>query len=68
MAIEAPTGGGVSARREGLSMEQAEGVARLLDGRCLDVRDAVRVGGLAPRMGVVRTLDLPGLGPSSRAT
>ena len=59
---------GVPARCEGLSMEQAEDVARLLDGGSQDVRDAVRVGGLAPRMGVVRTLDLPGLGPSSRAT
>ncbi|HLE02574.1 MAG TPA: hypothetical protein VI877_03690 [Dehalococcoidia bacterium] len=49
-------------------MEQAEEVARLLDGRRQDVRDAVGAAGLAPRVGVVRTLDLPGLGPSSRAT
>ncbi len=39
---------GALARREGLAMEQAEAVARLLDGGSLDVRDAVRAAGLPP--------------------
>ncbi|MDP3063087.1 MAG: hypothetical protein Q8O40_07755 [Chloroflexota bacterium] len=52
---------GVLTLREGLAMEQAEAVAWLLDGRSQDVRDAMRAARLAPRVGVVRTLDLPGL-------
>ena len=59
---------GVLARREGLAVEQAEAVASLLDGRSLDVRDAVRAARLAPQVGDVRTLAVLGLGPSGRAT
>mgnify|MGYP001618560002 CR=1 FL=1 len=49
---------GVLVRREGMEPEAAEGIARLLDGRSQDVRDAIRVARLTPQLGVERAVEL----------
>ena len=49
---------GVLVRREGIAPETAEEIARRLDGRSQDVRDAVRVTRLAPQLGVERAISL----------
>ena len=49
---------GVLASRENLSPEVADDVARQLDGRTQDVRDAIRVARLAPQLGVTRAINL----------
>jgi len=49
---------GVLVRREHVSIETAEEVARRLDGRTQDVRDAVRVARLAPQLGVEKAIKL----------
>jgi Holliday junction DNA helicase RuvB len=49
---------GVLASRENLSPEMAEEIAGQLDGRTQDVRDAIRVARLAPRLGVNRAINL----------
>ena len=49
---------GVLQRREGLDREAAEEVARALEGRTQDVRDAVRVARLASQVGVKRAVEL----------
>jgi len=49
---------GVLASRENLSPEVAEEIARQLDGRTQDVRDAIRVARLAPQLGVTRAINL----------
>lgn len=49
---------GVLVRREGATAELAEEIARGLDGRTQDVRDAVRVARLAPQVGVERAIAL----------
>jgi Holliday junction DNA helicase RuvB len=49
---------GVLARREGLNPELADKIAQNLDGRSQDVRDAIRVGRLAPQLGVERAVKL----------
>ena len=49
---------GVLVRRENLSSELAEEIARKLDGRSQDVRDAIRVARLAPQLGVERAVSL----------
>jgi len=49
---------GVLVRRENTSPELADEVARRLDGRTQDVRDAVRVARLAPSLGVERAVAL----------
>jgi Holliday junction DNA helicase RuvB len=49
---------GVLERRENLSQELAGEIATLLDGRSQDVRDAIRVARLAPRLGVKRSVEL----------
>ena len=49
---------GVLVRRENLSPELAEEIARRLDGRSQDVRDAIRVARLAPQLGVARAVAL----------
>jgi len=49
---------GVLVRREGVSPDMAEEIARRLDGRSQDVRDAVRVARLAPQVGVERAVSL----------
>lgn len=49
---------GVLERRENLSPELAIEIAGLLDGRSQDVRDAIRVARLAPRLGVERAVEL----------
>jgi holliday junction DNA helicase RuvB len=49
---------GVLARRENLSPELADEIAQNLDGRSQDVRDAIRVARLAPRLGVVKAIRL----------
>ena len=49
---------GVLVRREGLNPETAEGIARVLDGRSQDVRDAIRVARLAPQLGIERAVKL----------
>jgi len=61
---------GVLVRREGMSPEAAEEIARKLDGRSQDVRDKVRVARLAPQLGVEKAVKLllspwlPGVTPS----
>jgi len=52
---------GVLVRREGVPAELAEGIARRLDGRTQDVRDAIRVARLAPELGVEKAVKLLGL-------
>jgi Holliday junction DNA helicase RuvB len=49
---------GVLVRREGVSTELAEEIARRLDGMSQDVRDAVRVARLAPQLGVEKAVRL----------
>jgi len=49
---------GVLSSRENLSPEMAEEIARQLDGRTQDVRDAIRVARLSPRLGVTRAINL----------
>ena len=49
---------GVLVSRENLSTELAEEIARLLDGRTHDVRDAIRAARLAPQLGVTRAINL----------
>jgi len=49
---------GVLVNRENLDEEQADEVARSLDGLSQDVRDAVRVARLAPRLGIKRAVKL----------
>ena len=49
---------GVLVTRENLDEEQADEVARRLDGLSQDVRDAIRVARLAPRLGIKRAVKL----------
>jgi len=49
---------GVLARREGLDRELADEVARRLDGISQDVRDAIRVARLVPRLGIDKAIRL----------
>ena len=49
---------GVLVRREGIAQEMAQEIARRLDGRSQDVRDAVRVARLAPTLGVDKAVSL----------
>jgi len=49
---------GVLVTRENVSPELAEEIARKLDGKTQDVRDAVRVARLAPQVGVDKALRL----------
>ncbi len=49
---------GVLVRKESLTPELAEEVARKLDGRSQDVRDAIRVARLAPQVGVDKAISL----------
>jgi Holliday junction DNA helicase RuvB len=53
---------GVLMRRENLDQELAEEIAKRLDGLSQDVRDAVRVGRLAPQLGVEKAIKLLGIG------
>ena len=53
---------GVLVRRENLDHELADEVAHQLDGLSQDVRDAVRVTRLAPRLGVEKAIELLGIG------
>ena len=45
-------------RREGIEPSVADEIAQRLDGRSQDVRDAVRVARLVPRLGVERAIAL----------
>jgi Holliday junction DNA helicase RuvB len=49
---------GVLMRREGITEERALEIARILGGRSLDVRDAVRVARLTPQVGVEKAVKL----------
>ncbi len=49
---------GVLVRRENVSVEMAEEVAKRLDGRSQDVRDAIRAARLAPQLGVEKAIKL----------
>ncbi|MCX7912292.1 MAG: AAA family ATPase [Dehalococcoidales bacterium] len=49
---------GVLVRRENTSPEMADEIASKLDGKTQDVRDAIRVARLAPRLGVERAVKL----------
>ena len=49
---------GVLVRKESLSNELAEEIARKLDGRSQDVRDAIRIARLAPQVGVDKAISL----------
>ncbi|WP_278812040.1 ATP-binding protein [Dehalococcoides mccartyi] len=49
---------GVLVRKEGLCNDMAEEIARKLDGRSQDVRDAIRIARLAPQVGVDRAISL----------
>ena len=49
---------GVLVRRENTSPELAEEIAKMLDGRSQDVREAIRVARLAPRLGVDKAVKL----------
>ena len=49
---------GVLAHREGVIPELADEIARRLDGRTQDVRDAVRVARLSPQLGVEKAVRL----------
>ena len=48
---------GVLVNREGLSPETAGEIARQLDGRTQDVRDAIRAARLSPQLGVTRAVN-----------
>ena len=45
-------------RHENVSVEMAEEVAKRLDGRSQDVRDAIRAARLAPQVGVEKAIKL----------
>ena len=49
---------GVLVRKESLSSELAEEIAKKLDGRSQDVRDAIRIARLAPHVGVEKAIKL----------
>ncbi|MCL0092130.1 AAA family ATPase [Dehalococcoidia bacterium] len=49
---------GVLQRREGMEESQALSIARKLDGRTQDVRDAIRVARLTPQLGVEKVIRL----------
>jgi len=49
---------GVLIRREGVAPELSDEIARRLDGRTQDVRDAVRVARLSPQLGVEKAVRL----------
>jgi Holliday junction DNA helicase RuvB len=49
---------GVLVRRENVEPELAQEIARRLDGRSQDVRDAIRVARLAPQLGVEKAIKL----------
>ncbi|MFH1087238.1 MAG: AAA family ATPase [Chloroflexota bacterium] len=49
---------GVLVRREGVEDSTAEEIAKRLDGRTQDVRDAIRVARLAPQLGVEKAIKL----------
>ncbi|MFC1869789.1 AAA family ATPase [Chloroflexota bacterium] len=49
---------GVLVSRENLNPETADAIARELDGRTQDVRDAIRAARLTPQLGVSRAIDL----------
>ena len=49
---------GVLVSRENLDPETAADIAERLDGRTQDVRDAIRVARLTPRLGVTRAINL----------
>ena len=49
---------GVLVRRENTGQELAEEIAKQLDGRTQDVRDAIRVARLAPQLGVEKAIQL----------
>jgi Holliday junction DNA helicase RuvB len=49
---------GVLVRKEALSNDLAEEIARKLDGRSQDVRDAIRIARLAPQVGVDKAIGL----------
>lgn len=49
---------GILVRKEGLSPELADEVARRLDGLSQDVREAIRVARLAPQLGVEKAVKL----------
>lgn len=49
---------GVLIRRESVEPELAEEIAKRLDGRSQDVRDAVRTARLAPQLGIERAIKL----------
>jgi len=49
---------GVLVSRENLSTEMAGEIARQLDGRTQDVRDAIRAARLVPQLGVARAVNL----------
>jgi len=49
---------GVLSRREGLQPEVAEMIARRLDGLTQDVRDAIRVARLTPKLGIEKAVQL----------
>ena len=49
---------GVMVRHEGISRETAREIADLIDGRTQDVRDAVRVARLTPRLGPKKAVAL----------
>jgi Holliday junction DNA helicase RuvB len=49
---------GVLVRREGLTQELADEVARRLDGISQDVRDAIRVARLVPQLGIDKAIKL----------
>ena len=49
---------GVLLRREGVAEDISEEIARKLDGKSQDVRDAVRVARLAPQLGIEKAIRL----------
>ena len=49
---------GVLVSRENLNPETADAIARELDGRTQDVRDAIRAARLTPQLGVTRAINL----------
>jgi len=49
---------GVLVSRENLNPETADAIARELDGRTQDVRDAIRAARLVPQLGVSRAIEL----------
>ena len=53
---------GVLVHREGVSIDAAEEIAKRLDGRTQDVRDAIRVARLAPQLGIEKAIKLLSIG------